>query len=70
MIRRGQPRAPRDLVDIFDGADPGEDSPGTRSLQCETCGTWNTVEDGLDQGDLRCEVCGDSLAGASDSWFR
>ena len=61
---------PRDLVDVFDGADPGEDAPGVRSFRCEVCGYWNTIEDGLEQYDLTCRFCGDAPVRSSELRFK
>lgn len=52
-------QTPPDLVDIFEGADPGYDSPTERAFQCEFCGYWTRIAAGVVSYDLRCGLCGD-----------
>ena len=59
-----------DLVDIFDGADPGDDPPAAREVQCEVCGYWTSIEVGLDEYDIRCEHCGDRFLRTSEPMAR
>lgn len=68
-MKTRRPHTPPDLVDIFNGADPDDDPPGSCLVQCEICGCWTPADESYDEQEVICRSCHESYRRHRDSVF-